>query len=254
MTRCFESVLAAVMMSDIAKFNQFMFISIMFVGFNSFNLGNDGVSVSVKPWQGDLEPFAELEEVWLKVKGIPPKWCEWKLFDQLASSYGLLMDVDWQGIFSTFYETVRMKIKCRDVTKIPRERLFCMDKKLYKVTITVEQPKIEDVGKKDDGADDGSGKGHDGADNDNFDDVDDLDDEKPQGRSMDVHQSNKQGGSTHKGQSLNGKTHQLQAKVGEGSECMEQGLVEAMAEIQVFGETDMGEKSAERECNLERGT
>jgi hypothetical protein len=41
-----------------------------------------------------LEPFAELEEVWLKVKGIPPKWSEWNLFDQLASSYGLLMDVD----------------------------------------------------------------------------------------------------------------------------------------------------------------
>jgi hypothetical protein len=42
--------------------------------FNTFNLGKDGASVSVKPWQGDLEHFVELEEVWLKVKGIPPKW------------------------------------------------------------------------------------------------------------------------------------------------------------------------------------
>jgi hypothetical protein len=33
--------------------------------FNSFNLGKDGVSFSVKPWCGELEPFAELEEVWI---------------------------------------------------------------------------------------------------------------------------------------------------------------------------------------------
>jgi hypothetical protein len=31
--------------------------------FNSFNLGKECVSVSVKPWQRELEPFAELEEV-----------------------------------------------------------------------------------------------------------------------------------------------------------------------------------------------
>jgi hypothetical protein len=96
--------------------------------FNSFNLGKQGVSVSVKPWQGELEPFAELEDVWIQLKGILPKWCEWSVFDQFASSYVILEDVDWQRIFSTFYETVRMKIKYRDATKIPQERLFCIDK------------------------------------------------------------------------------------------------------------------------------
>jgi hypothetical protein len=65
---------------------------------------------------------------------------------------------------------------------------------MYKIIITVEQPKIDEVENKDDEPDDGSGKGDDGADNDNFDDVDDLDDEEPQGRNMDVDQSNKQGG------------------------------------------------------------
>jgi hypothetical protein len=39
--------------------------------FNSFNLGKEGVSMSVKPWQGELEHFAELEEVWIKLIGIP---------------------------------------------------------------------------------------------------------------------------------------------------------------------------------------
>jgi hypothetical protein len=62
--------------------------------FNSFNLGNDGVSVSVKPWQGDLEPYAKFEDVWVHLKGIPPKWCEWTAFYQCASGYGLLEDID----------------------------------------------------------------------------------------------------------------------------------------------------------------
>jgi hypothetical protein len=50
--------------------------------------------VSVKPWQGELEPFVELEDVWIQLKGTPPKWCEWVVFDQFASSYGMLEDVD----------------------------------------------------------------------------------------------------------------------------------------------------------------
>jgi hypothetical protein len=46
------------------------------VDFNSFNLGTYGVSLSVKPWKGELGPFADLEEVWVLFKGIPPKFCE----------------------------------------------------------------------------------------------------------------------------------------------------------------------------------
>jgi hypothetical protein len=35
--------------------------------FNYFNLSKDMVSMSVKPWQGELEPFADLEGVWIKL-------------------------------------------------------------------------------------------------------------------------------------------------------------------------------------------
>jgi hypothetical protein len=34
---------------------------------------------------------------------------------------------------------MRMKLKCRDATKIPKERLFCIDKKLYKIAISIEK-------------------------------------------------------------------------------------------------------------------
>jgi hypothetical protein len=138
--------------------------------FNSFNLGKEGVSVSVKPWMG------ELEEVWIKVKGIPPKWCVWQVFDQLASSYGLLEDVGWQGIFSSFYEMVRMQIRCRDSSKIPKERLFCVDKKLYKITVTVEKAVDQAGGGSGKSNDDGDDRRDDNQGKDEFEDADDLDD------------------------------------------------------------------------------
>jgi hypothetical protein len=88
----------------------------------------------------------------------------------------LLEDVDWQGLFSSFFENMRMKIKCRDSSKILKERLFCIDKKLYKIAITVEVPKES-------GGFHGSSKGGGGVDDDkggdkdNFDDVDDLEED-----------------------------------------------------------------------------
>jgi hypothetical protein len=36
-----------------------------------------------------------------------------------------------------------MRVKCRDASKIPKERLFCVDKKLFKISIMVELPGAE---------------------------------------------------------------------------------------------------------------
>jgi hypothetical protein len=74
-----------------------------------------------------------------------------------------------------------MKIKCRDASKIPCERLFYSNKKLYKIAITVEGPKtVADQQIGGSGARNGE-TDKEGGDEDNFDDIDDLDEEESHG-------------------------------------------------------------------------
>jgi hypothetical protein len=56
----------------------------------------------------------------------------------MASGFGVLLEVDWSSLFKSFYERVRIKVACRNPTKIPTKRLFEMDKKLCMINISVE--------------------------------------------------------------------------------------------------------------------
>jgi hypothetical protein len=80
----------------------------------SFNLRKEGVQVEVVEWIGELDHFGLLTEVWVHLDGIPPKWCGWAVFAQIASSFRLPLDVDWAALFKSFYEKVRVKIGCRN--------------------------------------------------------------------------------------------------------------------------------------------
>jgi hypothetical protein len=104
----------------------------------SFNLRKEGVQVEVVEWIRELEHFSELAVVWIHLDGIPPKWCDWRVFSQIASNFGLLLEVDWSSLFKSFYDNVRIKIACRNPRKIPQERLLEMNKKLYLINIMVE--------------------------------------------------------------------------------------------------------------------
>jgi len=148
----------------------------------SFNLRKEGVQVEVLEWLGDLEPFAALKEVWVQILGIPPRWCHWKVFAQIVSSFGLMVDVDWTNIFKTFYEVVRVKVMCRDLSKIPKDRLFEMNKELYVVSFEVEGLKDNGQGGQDGGDDGGNDddRKKDGLDEDEDDDL--LDEEEDHGK------------------------------------------------------------------------
>ena len=69
----------------------------------SFNLRKEGVQVEVLEWIGDIPEYGELQEVWVQILGIPPRWCHWKVFAQVASGFGLMIEVDWATLFKTFY-------------------------------------------------------------------------------------------------------------------------------------------------------
>jgi hypothetical protein len=78
-------------------------------------------------------------------------------------------------LFKTFYERVGVKIACRNPEKIPLERLFEMDNKLYMLSILVEGLEHREEGRSDKDDDD-HGDDEDGTNEEGFDDLDDLQD------------------------------------------------------------------------------
>lgn len=60
-----------------------------------FYLEEGTVMVSLKEWNGNIDPIDSLSEVWVQVRGIPPKWCDWGTLRQVASMIEKMVDVDW---------------------------------------------------------------------------------------------------------------------------------------------------------------
>ncbi|XP_051194795.1 uncharacterized protein [Lolium perenne] len=108
------------------------------VEYPSINLKKDGVVIYFENWEGEAEPFEEFQEIWIKIYGIPAKWLTWKTICQVSTSLGVLVNVDWHGIFRSFYEEVRVKVAVRDKTKIPTNKLFEMEQCFYLINFVVE--------------------------------------------------------------------------------------------------------------------
>jgi hypothetical protein len=104
----------------------------------SFGLPKECVFVNVHTWTGILDYFADLQEVWVQIRGLNQEWCKWKVLMQFVTAFGLMVDVDWNGMFRTFYEIVRVKIKCRDYNRIPASRIFEVKGVLFQIKFCVE--------------------------------------------------------------------------------------------------------------------
>jgi hypothetical protein len=83
-----------------------------------------------------------------------------------------MIEVDWTIIFKTFYEVVRIKVACRDKRKIPKDRLYEMNKSIFVVSFDVEGDNTVGPGQS---GDNGNGGGDDDKRRDN--DIDDDDDD-----------------------------------------------------------------------------
>ena len=49
---------------------------------------------SLMVWNGDMEPISKLTKVWVQIRGIPPKWCDWVTVKQISSYMDMLVEVD----------------------------------------------------------------------------------------------------------------------------------------------------------------
>jgi hypothetical protein len=109
-------------------------------GYPRFGLPKENVFVKVHVWSGVMDYYADLEEVWLQIRGLNQEWCKWPILMQFVTAFCIMVHVDWYGMFKTFYEIVRVKIKCRDHNRIPASRIFEIQGVLFHVRFIIEGP------------------------------------------------------------------------------------------------------------------
>lgn len=85
-----------------------------------FDMNRPGVVASLSVWNGEVEPIGTLVDVWVQIKGIPPKWLDWGTMSEVSSGLGRMVEVDWQGLFNSFFSIVRVKIQCKDPKIVPK--------------------------------------------------------------------------------------------------------------------------------------
>jgi hypothetical protein len=169
-------------------------------------MGKEGVLVSLKAWIGDVEPYDFLDEVRVQIRGVPPKCCKWRMFRQIASSLGKLLEVDWNSLFGSFFGMVRIKIACKDATKIPSKMLFEMKNNLYVIQFKVERSGAEGSGNEDE--DNGGGDDNLGNEDDNgMDEIDHeaVPDSKGGGKKVSDEKKDSNSGSEKRGSTSSGR-------------------------------------------------
>lgn len=68
-----------------------------------FDMNRPGVVASLSVQNRETEPIGSLTEVWIQIKGIPPKWVDWRSLSEVDSGLGRMVEVDWHGLFNSFF-------------------------------------------------------------------------------------------------------------------------------------------------------
>jgi hypothetical protein len=127
------------------------------------------------------------------------------MFRQIASTMGKLLEVDWTSLFDNVFSMVRMRIACKDATKIPSKRLFEMKNSLY-----VIQFKVDKRGENGSGPIDNRGGGDDKMENEEDNgmevlDHDNVDENAEVAKESDGGREKSSMGSRHRGGASSGK-------------------------------------------------
>lgn len=74
--------------------------------------------ISISPWSPAVGAKVELQTAWFRVRGIPSDKRSIKTLAYVGSLMGATVEIDDKSLSG--YEFVRIKIACRDVTKVPQ--------------------------------------------------------------------------------------------------------------------------------------
>jgi hypothetical protein len=143
----------------------------------------------------------------VQIRGIPPRWSEWVVFQQVASSLGKLTDVDWYSLFSNQFAMVRLKIKCKNPSRIPIERVLEIQDELFLLSYKVEGYKQQQ-----------NSEGKDGGDEDGDDPDTDEDEDLLKDDLEDLKKKNQPSSSGNDGSKEKNPTPQMQKRGGQGGQ------------------------------------
>ena len=106
-------------------------------------LDDKEVNLTVTRWEEGDEESLELIEEWVLVRGVRGIYRNWKDLYQVASAFGVLIDVDEKSLEAGDKEPIRLKIALRSLDGAPFSYYFALGRSSRLVMVTVVQDKAE---------------------------------------------------------------------------------------------------------------
>ena len=106
-------------------------------------LDHKEVNLTVTRWEEGDEESLDLIEEWVLVRGVRRIYRNWKDLYQVASAFGVLIDVDEKSLEAGDKEPIRLKIALRSLDGAPFSYYFALGRSSRLVMVTVVQDKAE---------------------------------------------------------------------------------------------------------------